>query len=87
MDRPSPLTVWKATQHLVRALDRSETDAAELLHQLGGYGDQARQLAYLLFQKASDNSWAAEAGAYNGLITAWPSLRAADTGAEAPQLW
>lgn len=81
-------TVWEATQHLVRALDRSETDAAELLHQLGGgYGDQARQLAYLLFQKASDNGWAAEAGAYNGLITAWPTLRAADAGAAALQLW
>ena len=47
---------------------------------LGGYGERARQLAYLLYQKANDKGWAAEAGAYNGLITAWPNLR---TGADA----
>ena len=69
------LTVWEATQHLAAALERSESEAAELMHILGGYGDRARQLAYLLYQKANDKGWAAEAGAYNGLITAWPNLR------------
>ncbi len=69
------LTVWEATQHLAAALERSESEAAELLHALGGYGDRARQLAYLLYQKANDRGWASEAGAYNGLIAAWPSLR------------
>ena len=54
---------------------RSESEAAELLHVLGGNGDRARQLAYLLYQKANDRGWATEAGAYNGLITAWPNLR------------
>ena len=80
------LTVWEATQYLVLALERSQSDAAALLQRLGGYGDRARQLAYLLFQKASDNGWAAEAGVYNVLITAWPSLRAEDAGVEAPRL-
>ena len=80
------LTVWEATQYLVLALERSQSDAATLLQRLGGYGDRARQLAYLLFQKASDNGWAGEAGVYNGLITAWPSLRAAEVGVEAPRL-
>ncbi len=69
------LTVWEATQHLAAALERSESEAAELLHALGGYGDRARQLAYLLYQKANDKGWASEAGAYNGLITVWPNLR------------
>ncbi len=69
------LTVWEATQHLAAALERSESEAAELLHALGGYGDRARQLAYLLYQKANDRGWVAEAGAYNGLITVWPNLR------------
>ena len=69
------LTVWEATQHLAAALERSESEAAELMHILGGYGDRARQLAYLLYQNANDKGWAAEAGAYNGLITAWPNLR------------
>ena len=68
-------TVWEATQHLAVALERSESEAAEFLHVLGGYGDRARQLAYLLYQKANDRGWASEAGAYNGLITAWPNLR------------
>ena len=72
--RVERLTVWEAAQHLVAALERSESEAAELLHVLGGHGDRARQFAYLLYQKANDRGWAAEAGAYNGLITAWPNL-------------
>ena len=73
-------TVWESVQHLIAALERSESEAAELLHILGGYGERARQLAYLLYQKANDKGWAAEAGAYNGLISAWPNLR---SGADA----
>jgi putative DNA methylase len=69
------LTVWEATQHLIAALERSEREAAVLLHQLSGFGERARTLAYLLFKKATDKGWAAEAGAYNSLITAWPTLR------------
>jgi putative DNA methylase len=71
------LTVWEATQHLIGALERSEREAAALLHQLGGFGERARTLTYLLFKKATDKGWAAEAGAYNSLITAWPALRTA----------
>ena len=69
------LTVWMAAQHLAAALERSESEAAGLLHVLGGHADRARQLAYLLYQKASDKGWASEAGAYNSLIGAWPNLR------------
>ena len=69
------LTVWEATQHLIAALDRSESDAARLLHLMGGIGEGARTLAYLLFEKATQRGWADEAGAYNGLITAWPELQ------------
>ncbi len=77
-------TVWEATQHLAAGLERSESEAAELLHILGGNGDRARQLAYLLYQKANDRGWAAEAGAYNGLITAWPNLRTGAAAAAGP---
>ena len=72
----SRLTVWEVLQYLVAALDRSESEAAELLHTLGGIGDRARQLAYLLYRKANDKGWASEAGAYNRLITARPNLQA-----------
>ena len=79
------LTVWEATQYLVAALkNRSEQEAAELLHQLGGYGERARQLAYVLFKKASEAGWADEAGAYNELINAWPILQST-TFEEDPQ--
>ena len=71
------LTVWEVLQYLVAALEESETEAAELLHTLGGNGDRARQLAYVLYQKANDKGWATEAGAYNELITAWPNLHTA----------
>jgi putative DNA methylase len=69
------LTVWEATQHLIAALERSESEASALLQQLGGFGERARTLAYLLFKKTTDKGWAGEAGAYNSLIIAWPALR------------
>lgn len=68
-------TVWEATQHLVASLERSESEAAALLQRLGGYADRARQLAYVLFHRASEKGWAEEAAAYNDLITAWPALQ------------
>ena len=77
-------TVWEATQYLVAALDRSETQAGELLARLGSYGERARQLAYLLFKKATDNGWADEAGAYNNLVTAWPNLQTTTSTSSAP---
>ena len=77
------LTVWEVLQYLVAALEKSETEAAELLHTLGGNGDRARQLAYVLYQKANDKGWTTEAGAYNDLITAWPNLHTAATATAA----
>ena len=69
------LTVWETTQHLIRALDSSETEAAALLRQIGGgMGARARQLAYLLYGICDRKKWAEEAGAYNMLVTAWPEI-------------
>jgi len=73
--RDDRITVWEATQHLTAALYRSELQAAALLRQLGGYGDNARQLAYVLYAKAEANGWAEEAAAYNTLIAVWTDLR------------
>ncbi len=76
-------TDWEATQHLIRLLDRSEAEAAGLLGRLGGVGDRARQLAYLLYAVCEEKNWSEEAVAYNGLITSWPELTrlVATTGA------
>jgi putative DNA methylase len=71
----SRLTVWEATQHMISALDSSETEAALLLSRLGpGLGDRSRQLAYLLFGLCDRKKWADEAASYNMLVTAWPEL-------------
>lgn len=73
MDQRS--TVWELTHHLIRRLESSEAEAAELLQRAGGgYGDRARQLAYLLFDIAERSGRAKEAVAYNTLIQAWPEL-------------
>jgi putative DNA methylase len=76
------LTVWEATQYLIRALDDSETEAANLLRVMGiGFGERARQLSYLLYGICDRNKWAQEGGAYNMLVTAWPEVeRLAEAG-------
>jgi putative DNA methylase len=69
------LTVWETTQHLVRSLESSETEASQLLARLGGgLGDRARQLSYLLYGICERKKWADEAGAYNMLVSAWPEI-------------
>ena len=69
------LTVWETTQYLIRALEGSESDAAELLKKIGsGYGEKARQLAYLMYGICDRKKWAAEGSAYNILVNAWPEI-------------
>ena len=69
------LTVWETTQYLIRALEESESNAAELLTKLGsGVGERARQLAYLLYGICDRKKWASEGSAYNMLVTAWPEI-------------
>lgn len=75
-------TVWEATQHLIRRLGQSESEATELFAQLGGVAERARQLAYLLFGVCERKGWTDEAIAYNGLITAWPELLRLAAGAD-----
>ncbi|MGI6300538.1 MAG: DUF1156 domain-containing protein [Verrucomicrobiota bacterium] len=70
------LTVWEATQHLIRALDqRGESGAAALLRKLGGaVGETARELSYRLHKVCEKKGWSSEALAYNSLVLAWPEL-------------
>jgi putative DNA methylase len=81
----SRLTVWETTQHLIRAVDSSETEAAALLARLGpGLGERARQLAYLLYGICDRKKWAEEAGAYNMLVSAWREVSRLATSVQAP---
>ena len=69
------LTVWEATQHLIRRLELDgEQAAADLLNQLDSRAEPARDLAYRLYQVCERNKWADEGRAYNGLVIAWPEL-------------
>ena len=73
--KDSRLTVWETTQYLIRAIEESESKAAELLTRLGvGVGERARQLAYLLYGICDRKKWAAEGSSYNMLVTAWPEI-------------
>lgn len=69
------LTVWKATQHLIRQVEKNgEAAAAALLRRLGGLGEEVRALAYRLYTICDRKGWAQEALAYNMLVVAWPRL-------------
>lgn len=68
-------TVWEATQHLVRALEREgETGAGQLAARIGGYAELARDLAYRLYLICDRKSRAEEALSYNQLVVAWPEI-------------
>jgi putative DNA methylase len=68
------LTVWEMVHHLVRALDRGEAAAADLVAQLGSRADTARELAYRLYTLCERKKRAAEALSYNALVQSWPEL-------------
>lgn len=71
----SRVTVWEATQHLILRLENDgEAAAAALLAKLGGLAEQARDLAYRLYNLCERKGWADEARSYNGLVIAWPEV-------------
>ena len=69
------LTVWEVTQHLIRRLDqKGEKETANLKAKIGGMAEIARDLAYRLYTPCERKGWAEEAGYYNSLVVAWPSM-------------
>jgi len=86
--RDTRLTVWEVTQHLIQRLEiGGEHAAADLLRQVGGLAEPARELAYRLFQICDRRKWASEALGYNSLAAAWleiTRLASAQPGADAP---
>jgi putative DNA methylase len=70
-------TVWECVQHTIRVLnaeDGGATAAAALIAQMGRRAEDARALAYRLFEIATQKGWAAEALVYNQLAEEWPRL-------------
>lgn len=73
--RDNNVTVWEATQHLIKRLEeQDEHAAARLLKQLGPVAEQARDLAYRLYSTCDRKGWAEDARSYNGLVAAWSEL-------------
>ncbi|MGI8430508.1 MAG: DUF1156 domain-containing protein [Solirubrobacteraceae bacterium] len=70
------LSAWAVTQHLIKALqDGGEDQAATLLARIGSTAEAARELAYRLYLTCErKGNLQEEAGAYNGLVVAWPEL-------------
>jgi len=82
------LTVWEATQHLIRALEQhGESGAAVLLTRMPAMGEIARDLAYRLYILCERKGWAQEAIAYNSLVIAWRQVGqlANEQAAETPR--
>ena len=72
------LTVWECVQHTARVLmaeDGGAEAAAKLVAGMGPSGDQARALAYRLFEIATNKGWSQEALVYNELAQEWPRLQ------------
>ena len=70
------LTVWECTQHLVRAVDREgESGAARLVARIGsGMSENARDLAYRLYNICERKGRSAEARGYNALVSSWQRI-------------
>jgi putative DNA methylase len=72
------LTVWECVQHTARMLRDDERGGAEaaarLVAAMGPKAEDARTLAYRLYEIASQKGWAAEALVYNELAQDWTQL-------------
>lgn len=79
--RVAYLSVWEATQYLVRALiDGGEQAAATLLAVIDEQSGATRDLAYRLYTICERHGWAQEAIGYNSLVVAWPDIQRLGSG-------
>ena len=54
--------------------EHGESGAGDLLAQVGGLGETARDLAYRLYTICDRKGWAEEAFAYNSLVASWSEI-------------
>ena len=69
--------IWLLTQQLTRALEKDGVlGAAKIVADIfTSEPEQAKALAYRLFQIAERKGWAQEAYAYNSLVIGWPEVQ------------
>lgn len=80
----SPLNascVWLVTQQMTHAFEQNGIEgAAQILRKLdSSIAENAKALAYRLYTVSERKGWAAEAFAYNSLVTTWPDIQLAVT--------
>jgi putative DNA methylase len=70
------LTIWEATHHLIERLHHhGETGSAKLLEKLPvSVADEARQLAYRLYNICERKGWAEIGRDYNALVVSWGGI-------------
>jgi putative DNA methylase len=74
-DQDKRLTVWEIVHQLIRVLEASgESEASNLVAQLGAKSDIARELCYRLYTLCERKKRASEAMSYNGLVQSWPEI-------------
>ena len=67
-------TIWEATHHLVRVLDKGELVAAEMMAKLGANAETSRELAYRLYRICDQKNRSQESLGYNALVQSWPEI-------------
>jgi putative DNA methylase len=69
--------IWLLTQQLTRAMEKDGVlGAAKIVTDIfTSEPEQAKALAYRLFQIAERKGWTQEAYAYNSLVIGWPDVR------------
>jgi putative DNA methylase len=67
-------TAWEMVHHLIRALEKGESAAADLVKELGSKAEIARELAYRLYTVCERKKRATEALSYNALVLSWPEI-------------
>ena len=78
--RDNRLPVWEALHHLIRVLKQAgEAEAGKVLAAVADKAEAIRQLAYRLYTLCERKNWAADARAYNELITSWSAIESAAT--------
>jgi len=69
--------IWLLTQQLTRTLEKDGVlGAAKIVADIfTSEPEQAKALAYRLYQIAERKGWAQEAYAYNSLVISWPEIQ------------
>jgi putative DNA methylase len=68
------LPIWEACHQMLRALQRSESEAGSLLGRMPDKTESIRQLAYRLYTVCERKGWTIEAGHYNALVASWHAI-------------